>query len=69
MGARAASAGPQGPSLAALTRWCRARVRDHLDDCGEVDVTAIAIACARAHGDDDPGEHHPAWEAATAACG
>ena len=55
------------PGLPALTRWCRRSVPAYLDDCGEVDVTALALACAEAHGCDDPGEHHPAWEAATAA--
>jgi hypothetical protein len=39
----------------------------YLDDCDEVDVTALALDCARAHGEEMPGEHHPAWEAASAA--
>lgn len=55
------------PSLPALTRWCSARVHLHLDDCNEVDVTALARACAEAHGCDDPREDHPAWEAASSA--
>lgn len=55
------------PSLATLTRWCRAHVHLHLDDCDEVDVTALGRACAEAHGCDDPREDHPAWEAASAA--
>ena len=57
----------QSAAFAALVRWCRAHRAAHLDDCGEVDVTALALACARARGCDDPGEHHPAWEAATTA--
>lgn len=56
-------------AFAALVRWCRAHRAAHLDDCGEVDVTSLALACAEAHGCDDPREDHPAWEAATAACG
>jgi hypothetical protein len=56
-------------AFAAMVRWCRARKRDHIDDCGEVDVTGLAVACAEAHGCDDPGEHHPAWDAAAEACG
>lgn len=54
-------------AFATLVRWCKARRASHLDDCGEVDVTALALACAEAHGCDDPGADHPAWEAASAA--
>lgn len=56
-------------AFAALVRWCRAHRAAHLDDCGDVDVTALALACAEAHGCDDPPSDHPAWEAATTACG
>ena len=59
----------QGAAFATLVRWCKARKGAHLDDCGEVDVTALALACAEAHGCDDPGADHPAWDAASAACG
>ena len=55
------------PGLPSLTRWCRARITEHLDDCGEVDVTSLALACAREHGTEDPGEHSPVWEAASRA--
>jgi hypothetical protein len=55
----------QSSAFADLVRWCRAHRAEHIDDCGEVDVTGLAIACAEAHGCDDPGEHHPCWDAAT----
>lgn len=55
------------PGLPSLTRWCSAHLRAHLDDCGEVDVTGLALACAREHGTEDPGEHSPVWEAASRA--
>jgi hypothetical protein len=54
------------PGLPALTRWCRRSVPAYLDDCGEVDVTALGLDCAREHGE-EPGEHSLAWEAATTA--
>ena len=57
----------QASAFATLVRWCRAHREEHRDDCNEYDVTALAIACAEAHGCDDPGEHHPAWEAAIVA--
>ncbi len=61
------SSAPALPGLPSLTRWCRARVPAYLDDCGEVDVTALGLDCAREHGEEMPGEHHPAWEAASQA--
>lgn len=54
-------------AFATMVRWCRKHRAAHLDDCGEVDVTALALACAEAHGCDDPPSDHPAWEAASAA--
>lgn len=58
----------QAAAYAALVAWCKRHKRAHMDDCGEVDVTALAVACADAHGCDNPGEHHPAWDAAAEAC-
>ena len=60
------SASAPSVDLSALTRWCRRRIPAYLDDCGEVDVTALGLDCAREHGE-EPGEHSLAWEAATAA--
>jgi hypothetical protein len=57
-----------GAAFATMVRWCKSHRAEHTDDCGEVDFTSLAIACAEAHGCDDPGENHPAWDAATAAC-
>lgn len=55
-------------AFSTMVRWCKAHRAAHRDDCGEVDVTALAVACAEAHGCDDPGADHPAWDAASAAC-
>lgn len=57
----------QAAAYAELVAWCRGNRRAHMDDCGEVDVSTLALACAAAHGCDDPGENHPAWDAAAEA--
>lgn len=54
-------------AYATLVRWCRAHRAEHIDGCGEVDLTALALACAEAHGCDDPRSDHPAWDAAAEA--
>lgn len=59
----------QAEAFRALVRWCRAHRAKCIDDCGEVDLTALARACSEAHGCDDPGADHPAWDAAAEACG
>lgn len=41
---------PAAADLAQMTRWCRRHVAAHIDDCNEVDVTGLALACAAAHG-------------------
>jgi len=58
----------QASAYATMVRWCKSHRAEHIDDCGEVDLTALAIACAEAHGCDSPGESHPSWDAAAEAC-
>lgn len=58
---------PAAADLAQMIRWCCRHVAAHIDDCNEVDVTGLALACAAAHGDDDPREGSPVWEAASSA--
>lgn len=53
-----------------LTNWClrelRSDSRGYLDSAGEVNCTALAEACAHAHGHDEwlDDETHEVWDAA-----